>query len=401
MADNENTILTEENESTRIINLSEASEMDAGMYFVTDSSNGTRKVPITKLIDADLEDEYAAAPAKAVGDLKEEFDNFSGLSDDVKLALLQIASKVAYIDDDGQDYYDALYDALYPPANLVSISAVYTQSGTVYDTDSLDYLKEDLVVTATYDDASTETVTAYTLSGTLTVGTSTITVSYGGKTTTFNVTVSEDIQGLLNRWDLKTSYTDDINNVVAESIDGATSTALPITSSGVTMDSSRDALLFPNIFGYSRRIEIDVASAVGDMSENGGNKGSVYGFGNGSLVKFYDSDSISTDGTASTSYAIVWRGQNDAYYIYAHNSWRDSLGDYMDGPNSISGKTLWFEIDADGYITFGMDDTTIKKYGTAVSSGLKSLKIGNNVTTNGQAWHDMTVTGVRVYDLTA
>ena len=75
MADNENTILTEESESTRIINLSEASEMDAGMYFVTDSSNGTRKVPITKLIDADLEKEYAAAPAKEVGELKEDLED--------------------------------------------------------------------------------------------------------------------------------------------------------------------------------------------------------------------------------------------------------------------------------------------------------------------------------------
>ena len=190
MADNENTILTEE-ESTRIINLSEAAEMDAGMYFVTDSSNGTRKVPITKLIDANLEDEYAAAPAKEVGDLKEELEHISGISDDVKDALLQIASKVAYIDDDGQDYYDALELALYPPAELDSISAVYTQSGTVYDTDSLDSLKSDLVVTAHYSDQTTETVTSYTLSGTLSVGTSTITVSYGGKTTTFTVVVSE------------------------------------------------------------------------------------------------------------------------------------------------------------------------------------------------------------------
>lgn len=113
--------------------------------------------------------------------------------DDVKQVLLQIASKVAYIDEHGQDYYDALEAALYPeapPASLVSISAVYTQSGTVYDTDSLDSLKADLVVTAHFDDSSTEVVTAYTLSGTLEVGTSTITVSYGGKTTTFNVTVS-------------------------------------------------------------------------------------------------------------------------------------------------------------------------------------------------------------------
>lgn len=75
--------------------------------------------------------------------------------------------------------------------SLVSISAVYTQSGTVYDTDSLDDLKTDLVVTGLYDDQSTETITDYTLSGTLEVGTSTIVVSYGGKTTTFNVTVTE------------------------------------------------------------------------------------------------------------------------------------------------------------------------------------------------------------------
>lgn len=79
-------------------------------------------------------------------------------------------------------------------ATLESISAVYTQGGTVYDTDSLDSLKDDLVVTATYDDSSTATIpsTDYTLSGTLTVGTSTITVAYGGKTTTFDVTVTHN-----------------------------------------------------------------------------------------------------------------------------------------------------------------------------------------------------------------
>ena len=74
-----------------------------------------------------------------------------------------------------------------------SISAVYTQSGTVHETDSLDSLKADLVVTATFSDSTTGVIDAadYTLSGTLTVGTSTITVSYGGKTATFNVTVTQ------------------------------------------------------------------------------------------------------------------------------------------------------------------------------------------------------------------
>lgn len=76
---------------------------------------------------------------------------------------------------------------------VASLSAVYTQSGTVYDTYVLDTLKADLVVTATYSDSSTATIpsTDYTLSGTLEAGTSTITVSYGGKTATFNVTVTE------------------------------------------------------------------------------------------------------------------------------------------------------------------------------------------------------------------
>ena len=136
-----------------------------------------------------------------IAEIKEDLAALEGggMSDDVKSALLQIAQKVVYVDDGGQTYYQDLYDALYPPAppaTLSYITCVYTQSGTVYDTDTLDSLKADLVVTAHYDNSTTQTVTAYTLSGTLTAGTSTITVSYNGKTTTFNVTVTHQSQTL-------------------------------------------------------------------------------------------------------------------------------------------------------------------------------------------------------------
>lgn len=114
----------------------------------------------------------------------------SGITEEIKQALLQLASKVAYIDENGQTYYNGLYNALYNVA-ISSITAVYTQSGTVYDTDSLDVLRDDLVVTVNYVDGTSETVTYYTLSGTLTTGTSIITVSYGRKTDTFTVTVTE------------------------------------------------------------------------------------------------------------------------------------------------------------------------------------------------------------------
>lgn len=124
--------------------------------------------------------------------LEEGQSGGSGLTDNVKTALLQIAQKVAYIDEHGQTYYNALYNALYPPADLVSITAVYTQSGTVYTTASLDDLKSDLTVSAEWSDGSSSIVadTDYTLSGTLTEGTSTVTVNYGGKSTTFDVTVT-------------------------------------------------------------------------------------------------------------------------------------------------------------------------------------------------------------------
>ena len=160
----------------RIKDLSTDSALSAGDYVVVDSaSEGSRKF--------DLGTEIA--------DLKEEISQLSGLSDEAKTALLQIASKAQYIDDGGATYYQDLYDALYP-MGLDSISAVYTQSGTVYDVDSLDSLKSDLVVTAHWDNETTSTVASadYTLSGTLEVGTSTITVTYMGKTTTFDVTVT-------------------------------------------------------------------------------------------------------------------------------------------------------------------------------------------------------------------
>lgn len=216
---------------------------------------------------------YSVPSQSAFLDLKALVESGSGdgLTTAIKSALLQLADFVAYINANGRQYRNALYDALYPAvvvtaihlntnslsfgslnstqqltatttpsggaitwsssntsvatvsstglvtsvgygnatitatsgnvsatcsiavvqATVTSISAQYAQSGTVYNTDSLDSLKSDLVVTANYSNGSSETVTDYTLSGTLSTGTSTITVAYGGKTTNFTVTVTE------------------------------------------------------------------------------------------------------------------------------------------------------------------------------------------------------------------
>lgn len=80
-----------------------------------------------------------------------------------------------------------------PDATLSSISATYSGGSVPVGTavSSLTGVR----VTAHYSDGSTVTVTGYTLSGTIKEGTNTITVSYGGKTTTFTVTGVADESG--------------------------------------------------------------------------------------------------------------------------------------------------------------------------------------------------------------
>ena len=117
-------------------------------------------------------------------------DALTSIPDDVKQALLNCFSHVAWTDANGQSYYNELSAALYL-GPLQSISAVFTQGGNaIYDTDSLDVLRQYLVVTAHYAIAGDVVVTGYDLSGTLTSGTSTITANYGGRTATFSVTVT-------------------------------------------------------------------------------------------------------------------------------------------------------------------------------------------------------------------
>ena len=63
-----------------------------------------------------------------------------------------------------------------------------------------------IVVTAIYSDGTSEAVTGYTLSGTIAEGENTITVSYGGKTTTFTVVGVSAETGVSN----ETTWTDGV-----------------------------------------------------------------------------------------------------------------------------------------------------------------------------------------------
>lgn len=146
--------------------------------------------------DKTLTESDVPADAKVVGDeltsLKADLKQKTGLSEDAKIALLDCFEHVAWIDEHGQTYYDNLYDALYPDSGLDHITAVFTQGSlVVYPSTPLGDLKPYLTVTGYYKDGTSGRVTDYALSGTLTVGTSTVTVMKDGKTATFDITVSQ------------------------------------------------------------------------------------------------------------------------------------------------------------------------------------------------------------------
>lgn len=115
-----------------------------------------------------------------------------GMTATVKSALLNLFQHVAYVDDQGQTYYDALYDAFNPVLNVDYITVVFDPgTAVIYNTYEPAQLRPYITCTAHYDDGTSATVDTYTLSGTLAAGTDTITVTYGGKSAIFTVTVVE------------------------------------------------------------------------------------------------------------------------------------------------------------------------------------------------------------------
>ena len=181
--------------STVTFQLTDASTDQFGIFPVTLelTNDGETISPLCMIFDvqkAGYTNEQAASSPEFENAMEEAAQKYVlGMDLTARTALLDLLAHVAYIDQSGQDYYDALELAL--RAKLSYIVADYAQDHTVYTDDSLDSLKEgdELIVTAYYDDGSHIDLSdsQYTLSGTLHEGTSTITVTYAGKTDTISV----------------------------------------------------------------------------------------------------------------------------------------------------------------------------------------------------------------------
>lgn len=309
-----------------------------------------------------------------ISDLKSQIAQNAGLTSDIKQALMTIVNHVIWDDDDptGQTYIDDLYDALYPPATLLGISAVYTQGETaVLSTDSLDVLKPNLVVTGSYDDSSTRTISGYTLSGTLTSPTATITVSYEGFTATFNVNVTYVDNSLYN-WDFTQSLVDSKQSATATLASNATQDAngLSIGTSAATGLVKTIGINVGTIGQFT--IEVDITSFKST--------------GSGNLPLLYI-----TGSSYSKNTGIQWRKGNGYWAIKDESEAYLNLTDLTDY-TMFNGKTLKLQVDNDVSNTYKLycDNVLVAEKTVTVLSGTKYIGLGG--------FNDTRITGLRIYE---
>lgn len=374
--------------SERIIDLEDAQIIDLDMVIPTDHmQSGTAKISL------------------------ETLKNLVGgnvISEELKTALLNCFNNVVWVNENGQNYYDALEAALYPDADLVSITAVFEQgSAIIYNTDSLDSLKQYLTVTGHYNDGSTATILNYTLTGELNVGVSTITVRYSGKTTTFNVTVTQQPINYLYNWDFTESLVDSVTGRTVSLSAGSGHSAPVRTSNGIEFTEATQRAYFGSDFSIrGKTIEYDVGYANFKGNTSYHIRQLVLSNGNAAGTNYYGMSPFvwrATSGSQGWSmYGYSGSSGSERTWV---NTWGDLSGSSQEVLDCMSGKTVKIVISADGNTTsIYLDDELIgTQTGVNWRAGSTNgyMSFGGFATyaqSSGDQCYDLQLTGLRIYD---
>lgn len=315
----------------------------------------------------------------------------SELSESAKQSLLNGFTHNAWADNQGQTYYNNLYNAFYG-SEVVSINAVFNQgTAKIYTTDSLNNLKQYLTVIATYTSGESYAVTDYSLSGTLSEGTSVITVEYMGKTATFNVTVESGASQMLYNWDFTQSLTDSVSGAVAE-------TTATRNSNGLTFESVNKYLDLGAVYSRDRTYEIDI-SYIGEPDSASAAYRRIFAFG----------ENGTNTSSNTTALVVAMNTYRPGWYWYLGTSWDSaaigSAVSTVDTYNYFDGKTMKIYIDSSGYghvyaKTIGSDDSTY------VEVGVSHAPLDNYSTANAHVYAggesdrlaSARITGYRIYE---
>ena len=255
--------------------------------------------------------------------------------------------------------------------SLSSIDAVYTAPEHVYDDATLDDLRQYLVVTAHWAGGATSVITNYTLSGTIAIGTCTITVSYGGCTDTFTVNVEDKP---LYNWDFTTSIVDTMSGNTAELLTG-----LQQTANGLNFNAESQSVRLPSAYSRGRAIEIDVTDF------------DIQDIGNSHNVRFVM--------TSTSNGMLIWRWQTTIGWSSYRNAWSSAIYGNLTDVNVFANSTIRIEVASDGIATLYKNGTLIGSSTVAFPEDTRDLWLGSTSgASSGGNLYNVKITGVRIYE---
>ena len=364
-----------------------------------DTSVKTSIVDAINAAQADIDDAKAG-----LGILDEKVDSVVGtLTPEIKAALLNCFAHVGWDHGGDKSYYDALEEALYAD-NVTRVEAVLSL-GTheVYNTDSIEALRNFLTVTAYFGDNTNEVVDTYTLEGDLSeVGTNTVTVKYGrSKRTTISVPTVENPSGILYEWDFTKGLIDLRQGKEATlgtgepSLSYAGTVAPTRNNTGVVFNNKAQFIeLFDldynvkaNLYNKTIQVNISNFSYAPESSYNCG------------LIIFSDKDqSWNMSGMKRFSDGFAYK-KNTGWSFYSGATWKSSIYTGMSDVNAISNRKISAYIDTNGKMKIYVDGISKGISDNGFAHNIYGLHIGDGRPyTDGGSFYNGTITSVRIYN---
>lgn len=192
-------------------------------------------------------------------------------------------------------------------ATLTKITASLPSSYELYTTDTLDVVRGYLTVKAVYSDLSEVVVNDYTIDGTLEEGTSTLTIGYGGMTTTVDVTVTSG-----NR-----TVTVKQSSIIANDLNGK-------YILNATVGNNKSSITYKDYAntGVSRPISVMPGTVVAFSSNPDQGKGTGYPSLTSNDIVFFDADDVivSTGNAVAGSWSFTAPDNARTFIIVAANN---------------------------------------------------------------------------------
>ena len=372
--------------------------------------------------DGTLSVEGMPADAKAVGALIGDIDDLEtvdktdlvsaineasksgggGITETQKELIVAILRNALYSSDQSENI-DALEEAFANPVSYITAS-IYLHGNTIYTDDTLDTLRQYLTVIAYFEDGTNQAVTGYALSGTLTAGTSVITVSYRDATTTVNVPVSQavtrytitnNLTGVTNsNTDTTIAEGNTYTGVLSANTSGYTPTDVSVTVGGTDVtstvyDSSTHTITITNVQGdivivaseaenpYAPAFELATPLIVGDTTDPRINDTANNRIATGVTVNDDENWTMCVDftslldGTVSGN-RVMTNDNNQVGVLFSSPNWIVSWhGGYLDVLNDFaSGK--WKGLNFVAIVTHESNTSLVNVYGTASGTITKS-----------------------------